>query len=49
MGAEAGSGKISSSPLSTASKMASATDSGDAYGMPVPRVMSVSTGPGRTA
>jgi hypothetical protein len=41
MGAEAGSGKISSSPLSTASKMASATDSGEAFGMSDPRVIRI--------
>jgi hypothetical protein len=34
MGAEVGSGRISSSPLSTASKMARATDSGEAFDMP---------------
>ena len=43
------SGKMSSSPLSTASKMARATDSGEALGMSRPRVMSVSVGPVRTA
>src|ERR1700728_2343477 len=43
------SGKMSSSPLSTPSKMARATDSGDALGMSNPRVMSVSVGPVRTA
>src|SRR5918996_3440062 len=44
-----GSGKISSSPLSTPSKMARATDAGAVFGMSKPRVMSVSTGPVRTA
>jgi hypothetical protein len=32
MNADAGSGKMSSSPLSRASKTARATDSGDAFG-----------------
>jgi hypothetical protein len=35
--------------LSTASKMATATDSGNALGTSDPHVISVSTGPGRTA
>ena len=39
MSAEPGSGKISSSPFSTASKMASATDSGDALGTSDPHVI----------
>jgi hypothetical protein len=43
-----GSGKISSSPLSAPSTMARATDSGEAFGMSRPRVISVSTGPART-
>jgi hypothetical protein len=43
--AEAGSGKISSSPLSTASKLASATDSGDAFGYVGSRVISVRSRP----
>ena len=47
--ADIGSGKMSSSPFSTPSKMACATDRGDAFGMSKPRVMSVSTGPVRTA
>src|SRR5262249_42083770 len=49
MAADMGSGKMSSSPLSTASKMARATDSGEALGMSKPRVISVSTGPVSTA
>ncbi len=44
-----GSGKISSSPFSTPSKMARATDSGEALGMSRPRDISESTGPVRTA
>ena len=44
-----GSGKMSSCPSSTPSKMARATDSGEAFGMSKPRVMSVSTKPVRTA
>src|SRR5260370_10045003 len=44
-----GSGKISSSPFSTPSKMPRATDSGAAFGMSKPRVISVSVGPVRTA
>ena len=40
---------MSSSPLSTPSKMARATDSGEALGMSKPRVMSVSVGPVRMA
>ena len=46
---DAGSGKMSSSPFSTASKMARATDSGDAFGASRSRDMSVSTGPAMTA
>src|SRR5438445_13125954 len=46
--ADIGSGKMSSSPFSTPSKMARATDSGDAFDMSRSRVISVSTGPGRT-
>jgi hypothetical protein len=44
-----GSGKMSSSPFSTPSKMARATDSGEALGISKPRVMSVSVGPVSTA
>src|SRR6476469_7527745 len=44
-----GSGKMSSSPRSTPSRMARATDSADAFGISKPRVMSVSVGPVRTA
>ena len=44
-----GSGKISSCPFSTPSKMPRATNSGEAFGMSRPLVMSVSTGPVRTA
>ena len=40
---------MSSSPLSTPSKMARATDSGDALGISKPRVISVSVGPVKTA
>ncbi len=47
--ADTGSGKISSAPLSTPSKMAPAADCGETFGMSQPRFMSVSTGPGRTA
>src|SRR6266699_617886 len=46
---DTGSGKMSSSSFSTASKMARATDSGEALGISTLRVMSVSTGPVRTA
>jgi hypothetical protein len=46
---DAGSGKISSSPFSTPSKMARATDSGEAFGASRPRDISVSTGPAMTA
>ena len=49
MDADKGSGKTSSSPFSTASKMARATDSREALGISRPWVMSVSTGPARTA
>src|SRR5216684_1749715 len=49
MDADMGSGKMSSSPLSTPSRMARATDSGEAFGMSRPRDISVSTGPVRTA
>jgi len=44
-----GSGKMSSSSFSTPSKMARATDSGEALGTLKPRAASVSTGPVRTA
>ena len=44
-----GSGKMSSSPLATPSKIARATDSAEAFGMSKPRVMSVSVGPVSTA
>src|SRR6266704_2318642 len=49
MDCDIGSGKMSSSPFSTPSKMARATDSGEAFGMSRPRDISVSTGPVRTA
>src|SRR6266853_2722856 len=42
-----GSGKMSSSSFSTPSRMARATDSGEAFGMSKPRAASVSTGPVR--
>ena len=44
-----GSGKISSCPFSTPSKMPRATDSGEALGMSRSWDISVSTGPVRTA
>src|SRR6267142_2811548 len=47
--ADIGSGKISSSPFSTPSKISRAADSGEALGMSSSRVISVSIGPGRTA
>jgi hypothetical protein len=47
-GADTGSGKISSSPRSTPSRIAAATAAGAAFGISRSRVMSVSTGPGRT-
>jgi hypothetical protein len=40
---------MSSSPFSTPSKIARATDSGEAFGRSRSRVMSVSTGPVRAA
>src|ERR1700677_1277569 len=43
------SGKMSSSPLSSPSRMASATDSGEAFGTSRLRAISVSTGPAKTA
>src|SRR5260370_29562453 len=46
---DTGSGKMSSSAFSTPSKMARATDSGEAFGISKPRVTSVSVGPVRTA
>src|SRR5438445_945169 len=46
---DVGSGKISSSPFSMPSKMAAATDSGEAFGKSTLRVISVSTGPVRMA
>ena len=49
IGCDIGSGKISSSPFSTPSKIAAATDAGDAFGMSRSRDMSVSTGPAKTA
>jgi hypothetical protein len=49
MVADRESGKISSSPSSTPSRMALATDSGAAFGMSRYRVISVSTGPASTA
>src|SRR5215467_1897895 len=48
MDADMGSGKISSCPFSTPSKVARATDSAEALGMSKPRVMSVSVGPVKT-
>jgi len=48
MACDSGSGKMSSSPFSTPSKMARATDSGEALGMARSRVISVSVGPVRT-
>src|SRR5690348_9446184 len=51
MDCDMGSGKMSSSPSSTPSKMARATDSGEVFGMSRPRELgiSVSTGPLNTA
>src|SRR5438552_17867791 len=49
MDSDVGSGNISSSPFSTPSKIARATDSGEAFGMYRPRDISVSTGPVSTA
>ena len=46
---DAGSGKISSSPLSIPSKMPAAADSGEAFGISKPRFISVSMGPRMTA
>ena len=40
---------MSSSSVSTPSKIARATDSGEAFGTSKPRDISVSTGPARTA
>src|ERR1041385_1333191 len=48
IGAEAGSGKISSSPRASPSKMDAAADAGDAFGISRPRFISVSTGPRTT-
>jgi hypothetical protein len=48
MARDSGSGKMSSSPFSMPSKMARATDSGEALGMSRSRVISVSVGPVRT-
>ncbi len=45
---EAGSGKISSSPFSSPSKMPRAADSVEAFGMSKPRFISVSMGPRKT-
>ena len=47
--ADIGSGKMSSSPRSTPSSIARATDSGVAFAISKPRVMSVSVGPVSTA
>jgi len=47
--ADTGYGKMSSSPFSTPSKIARATDAGEAFGISKPRVISVSVGPVRTA
>jgi len=47
--ADVGSGKMSSSPFSKPSKMRSAADSGEAFGISNPRFISVSTGPRTTA
>jgi hypothetical protein len=46
---DAGSGKISSSPLSIPSKMPAAAYSGEAFGISKPRFISVSMGPRMTA
>src|SRR5208282_2487534 len=46
---DAGSGKISSSPFSSPSKMPVAANSVETFGMLKPRFMSVSTGPKTTA
>src|SRR5665213_3249897 len=48
MEADMGSGKISSSPHCTPSKIARATDSEEAFGISKPRVISVSVGPVKT-
>src|SRR6267378_6454036 len=49
MDRDVGSGKISSSPLSKPSKMPTAADSVETFGMLKPRFISVSTGPRTTA
>src|SRR5262245_22957371 len=49
MDCDTGSGKMSSSPRSTPSKISLAADSGELFGMSKPRFISVSTGPVRTA
>ena len=49
MDSDMGSGKMSSSSFSAPSKMARATDSGEAFGTSKPRDISVSTGPDRAA
>src|ERR1700682_4550716 len=49
MDSDTGSGKMSSSPFSTPSKIARATDSAAAFGISRPRDISVSTGPVNTA
>src|SRR6202012_5263678 len=49
MDCDKGSGKMSSCPSSSPSNTARATDSGAAFGMSRPRVLSVSTGPVNTA
>src|SRR5262249_3493575 len=46
---DAGSGKISSSPLSSPSKMPCAAVSAEAFGISKPRLISVSIGPRKTA
>src|SRR5437879_12234281 len=49
MDRDVGSGKISSSPFSKPSKMPTAADSVETFGMLKPRFISVSTGPRTTA
>src|SRR5438552_16095380 len=49
MPSDIGSGKMSSSPFSIPLRMARATDSGETFGMLRLRVISVFTGPARTA
>src|SRR5579862_8381220 len=49
MDADMGAGKMSSFPFATPSKMARATNSGEAFDRPRPRDISASTGPVTTA